>query len=214
MKVSREQKAENRRKILDAAARLFRECGIDAVGVDAVMSAAGLTHGAFYGHFASKSDLVAQAFDHAMSQADNAWRGAKDPTKMLGELYLATEHCEHPGEGCALATMGPEVSRHGAAIQRALATGLHERVDALAALLEPGSEKERRAEAIATWATLVGAMVLARGVDDPKFRDEILAAGKKKSATRSTTNGGTTVTPRRPEKRRAARSDGRARRKP
>ncbi|MDB5219329.1 MAG: transcriptional regulator, TetR family [Myxococcaceae bacterium] len=213
MKVSREQKAENRRKILDAAARLFRERGIDAIGVDAVMAAAGLTHGAFYGHFASKNDLVAQAFDHAMSQADDAWRSATDPTKRLGELYLATEHCEHPGEGCALATLGPEVSRHGAAIQRALATGLHERVDALAALLEPGSVKERRAEAIATWATLVGAMVLARGVDDPKFRDEILAAGKK-SVTRSATKGRTTVTPRRPETLRAARSDGRAGRKP
>jgi TetR/AcrR family transcriptional repressor of nem operon len=184
MKVSREQKAENRRKILDAAARLFRERGIDAVGVDAVMAAAGLTHGAFYGHFSSKEDLVTHAFVHAMAQSDNSWREADDPTAMLAELYLAAEHCKHPGDGCALASLSAEVGRHGTAVQRALATGLNERVEALTALLGRGPEKRRRQTALATWSALVGAMILARAVDDPRLRDEILDAGKQAVAAR------------------------------
>src|SRR5215813_374037 len=93
MKVSRERFAENRARIVDAASRLFREKGFDGVGLDAVMEAAGLTHGAFYGHFASKEDLIAQACAAAFAHADESWRAAAAPRRKLARLYLAEDHC-------------------------------------------------------------------------------------------------------------------------
>src|SRR5271170_3319711 len=102
MRVSREKAAENRERILETASRLFREHGFDGVGVDAIMSAAGLTHGGFYGHFGSKSDLAAEAVTRALElSAENQSRYST-----LGELvsgYLSERHCADRPDGCTIA---------------------------------------------------------------------------------------------------------------
>src|SRR5262245_28093262 len=100
MKVSREQVAQNRRRILDAASRLFRERGFDGVGVDTVMKDAGLTHGAFYGHFDSKEELIAHACAHALSETNDRWKDAPDPRRALAEFYLGAQHFDDVGGGC------------------------------------------------------------------------------------------------------------------
>lgn len=177
MKVSREQVAENRKRILDAASKLFREKGFDAIGVDAVMKAAGLTHGGFYGHFASKDDLVAQACAHALAHADDSWTAATDPRAALASAYLDADHCANPGDGCALAALGQDIARQRGDARRVFTEALETRVADLASHLS-GSRTARRDQSVATWAGLVGAMVLARGVDDPALSEEILKIGR------------------------------------
>ncbi len=177
MKVSREQVAIHRRRILDAASRLFRQKGFDAVGVDAVMKEAGMTHGGFYGHFASKEDLMARACAHGLALADDSWAAAAYPVAALAAAYLDQEHCDNPGDGCVLAALGADVSRQGKGVRHAFTAGFRERVDQLARLMPGHSRAAQRRRAIATWAGLVGSMVLARAVDDPALSREIQKAG-------------------------------------
>src|SRR3982750_409763 len=115
MKVSREQAARNRERILDTAAQLFRERGFEGIGVADLMKAAGLTHGGFYGHFASKDDLVAQAAALALEQSVALWekladRPQDDPLSAIAGVYLTSRHRDDPGAGCLLAALGPDVS--------------------------------------------------------------------------------------------------------
>jgi TetR/AcrR family transcriptional repressor of nem operon len=175
MRVTREQFAKNRRKILDAAGRLFRDRGIDGVGVDAIMKAAGLTHGAFYSHFDSKEELVAQVCAQTASGEEEAWRTAPDARKALVAAFLDGETCA--AEACAFAALGSDVGRQGPEARSAISCAIRERIDALAARL-PGARAARRREAIATWAGLVGTKMLARGIDDEVLSKEILDVGR------------------------------------
>src|SRR5579883_1331192 len=110
MKVSREQAAANRERIIEAAGELFRRKGFGGIGVADIMKAADLTHGGFYGHFASKDDLVAQASGKAMARAAANWRkvveaGSKDAFAALLTHYLSPRHRDDPGRGCAFAAL-------------------------------------------------------------------------------------------------------------
>jgi TetR/AcrR family transcriptional regulator, transcriptional repressor for nem operon len=179
MKVSREQVAEHRRRIVGAAGRLFREKGFDGVGVADIMKSAGLTHGGFYGHFASKEDLVAQACAGCANV--DAWlavteRAPKNPLAAIVGHYLSARHRDHPETGCLFAALGPDVARQRGGAQRAFADGLRARLDFLAKLVTGRSKAAKRKKAITTMSTLVGALVLARAVDDPSLSDEILSA--------------------------------------
>jgi TetR/AcrR family transcriptional repressor of nem operon len=181
LKVSREQAVENRKKVVDTASRLFREKGFDGIGVADLMKAAGLTHGGFYGQFSSKEDLAAQASARALAEAGETWErwtaeSAKDPLGALADAYLSPRHRENYGGGCAFAALGGEAPRWGRAVQRAFTEGLQARFKHVEQLLPGQSEKARRKKAIATMASLVGGLVLARAVDDPKLSAEILQA--------------------------------------
>jgi TetR/AcrR family transcriptional regulator, transcriptional repressor for nem operon len=183
MKVSREQAAENRLRVLETAARLFREKGFDGIGVADLMNTAGLTHGGFYGQFSSKEDLAAQACARALADSEKKWERltadkGKDPLKTFAESYLSARHRDDAGNGCAFVALGAEAPRWGRAVQRVFTEGLLARVARLIKLVPGQSEKARRARAIATMASLVGGVVLARAVDDPKLSDEILQAVK------------------------------------
>src|SRR5216110_2787030 len=113
MKVSREQAAQNRERIVEAAAQLFRERGFEGIGVADLMKEAGLTHGGFYGHFSSKQDLVAEASARALMRSlalfsDAAERETADPLSAIASAYLSRRHRDKPGEGCLLAALGSD----------------------------------------------------------------------------------------------------------
>ena len=181
MRVSREKFAESRKRILEAAATLFREKGFDGVGLGDIMKAAGLTHGGFYGHFGSKEDLEAQALSLALARSLTDWSKLVDsaaarPLSALAGQYLSPHHRENIGEGCPIAALGADAAREGECVRGALTVGL-EPVLALLSNIVPGRSKaQRRRKAIATLAEMVGAMILARAVNDPALSDEILAA--------------------------------------
>jgi TetR/AcrR family transcriptional repressor of nem operon len=176
MKVSREQVAEHRERILDSAAKLFREHGLDGIGVADLMKSAGLTHGGFYGHFASKEELMALACARALEHSVEKWRA-----RSLSELvrsYLSTRHRDNPGAGCALATLAGDVSRQGALVRRAVTGGLRSLVEVLAQKVPGKTAAAKRRKALAMYSTMVGALLLARAVDDPKLSEEILQAAR------------------------------------
>ncbi len=177
MRVSKEAAAENRERILTEAARLFRERGLSGVGVDALAAAAGLTHGGLYSQFGSKDRLAAEALSHAV-----AGSSAKvERTSSLAAYtarYLSADHRDAPGGGCALAALGCEVPRQGPAVRRSFTHGVRRMVTRLASLLPAGPARQHEDDALAATATLVGALVLARAVDDPELSDRILAASR------------------------------------
>ena len=172
MKVSRTQVAENRQKILQAAARLFRERGIAGVNVAEIMDAAGLTHGAFYGYFDSKDDLVAEALRQALAASESLFDAGR---ARYIEDYLSARHRDDPGTGCVFAALVTEASRQPKAVREVLTSALTKQLDRLGRT-GGGNDQQRRRAAIADLSAMVGAMALSRLVDEPKLSAEILAA--------------------------------------
>ncbi|MBP2302628.1 TetR/AcrR family transcriptional regulator [Azospirillum picis] len=183
MRVSKEQAAENRRRIVDVAGMLFRERGFNGIGVVDLMKEAGLTHGGFYGHFASKDDLAAEACARAMEEAAERWRRTADERggdalPALLTSYLSQRHRDHSGAGCPMAALGVDAARQGGAARGAFTRGLRPFIDLLGRLVPGRSAEARRKAALATLSGMVGALVLARAVDDPALSDEILEAAR------------------------------------
>lgn len=169
MKVSREQMGENRRRILDAAGRLFRDRGFEAVTVAEVMREAGLTHGGFYGHFRSKDDLIAAALAELVV--------ASEPGPLalpaFAARYLSPAHRDDPASGCPVAALASDTIRQAPEARAAMTEGLRRQI---ARLTDGAAEPESaRQAAIGSWAAMVGAMILARMSDDPALSDEVLA---------------------------------------
>src|SRR5918994_3257113 len=170
MKVSREQMAENRRRILDAASRLFRDKGFDSVSVAEVMKAAGLTHGGFYGHFRSKDDLIAHAIGHA--------EGSQPATGDVGawiDAYLSTPHRDHPEHGCMTAAVSGLMRDQAPEARVAMAQKLAAQIRSLTEAMPEADPAERRRAAIGSLSAMVGALILARSIDDPALSNELLA---------------------------------------
>jgi TetR/AcrR family transcriptional repressor of nem operon len=181
MKVSREQAAANRERILEVASRLFRERGLDGVGVADLMQEAGLTHGGFYGHFASKEDLMAQACARTFANSAGKWAKlcARDDGKAVSAIaksYLSTRHRDHPGGGCAVPTVAVEAPRHGRKVRHAVSEGVRLLVEVLAGAMPGKSRAAKRRMALVSFASMVGAVVLARAVHDAELSEEILSA--------------------------------------
>jgi TetR/AcrR family transcriptional repressor of nem operon len=177
MKVSREKVAENRERILAEAARLFREEGVQGVGVDALGEAAGLTHGSLYSQFGSKDGLVTEAIGHAFATFEAKF-GALGDFRSYVASYLSPEHRDDPGHGCTVAALGSEMPRQSPNTRRVFTNAVKRSMARVGALL-PGPVKRRREDAaLAVLATLSGAMMLARAVDDPDFSVRILAAAR------------------------------------
>jgi TetR/AcrR family transcriptional repressor of nem operon len=182
MKVSREQAAQNRERIVETAAQLFRERGFEGIGVADLMKEAGLTHGGFYGHFSSKEDLIAEASARALTSSlavlsKVAERAQGAPLSAVAASYLTSRHRDNPGAGCLLAALGPDVSRQGPAVRRSVTDYVRGAVDLLTTMVRGKSKAARRRKALSTYATLVGTMVMARAVDDRALSQEILDAG-------------------------------------
>jgi len=177
--VTREQAEANRENILDVAGTLFRERGYDGIGVADIMKRAGLTHGGFYGHFASKDDLAAEITARVLEREGWLERLTGKPDPAIADVvrnYLSSRHRDDPGHGCLFAALGSDVVRQPRSVRHAFTEGLRKRVDMIRDLMPGRSAAGRRQKAIATMAGLIGALVLARAVDDPRLSNEILEA--------------------------------------
>jgi TetR/AcrR family transcriptional repressor of nem operon len=184
MRVSREKAAEHRERIIDAAGALFRTKGFGGIGVADIMRAADLTHGGFYGHFASKDDLVAQASRRAMARAAVNWAkvvadAPKEPYAALLKHYLSPRHRDDPGKGCAFAALSGDAARGSKTVRKAFAEGLQPLIDILAEAIPGRSKAVRHRKALTAMAALVGALTLARAVDDAVLSGEILEAAQR-----------------------------------
>ena len=173
------RKADSRQRIVDAAGSLFRQYGIDGVGVDAIMHAAGLTHGGFYGHFASKEALAAEVSAGALARSAARWERISrngdlaDALRQIVRAYLDPAHVRTTESGCVLATLGPEVARRPDA-----RTGMAEPVRTMLAALERCMPGASPGQAKATLSAMVGAVVLARLAEDPATAEQFLDAVK------------------------------------
>ncbi len=183
MRVSREQAAKNRERIIDVASREFREKGFDGIGVADVMKSAGLTHGGFYGHFASKDDLIAEACAASMDRSAEKWSKLAEtsPDEAFAAItssYLLKAHRDNKASGCTMAALAPDIARQSGPVRKRFSEGTRTLLDILAKAIPGQSDEARREKALATMAGLVGTLVLSRAVDDPEFADEILKAGQ------------------------------------
>jgi TetR/AcrR family transcriptional regulator, transcriptional repressor for nem operon len=182
VKVRKEVVEQNRERVIDTAATLFRERGIDGVGVADLMNAAGLTHGGFYRQFKSKDDLVAQAvkraFDDTSDEIRRQLAGATDaPLETLVRHYVSSQHRDDPGHGCSLTALATDAARKDNPALRAFFGSIVNNYIELLTELVPGSDPvARRSAAISVLAEMVGSIVLSRVVPDPASSDEIIDA--------------------------------------
>ena len=186
MKGSREQVAENRRTILEAASRLFRERGYDSVSVAEIMKAAGLTHGGFYGYFASKDELIAGALADVLSKRP-------EPTGDLADYaagYLSAAHRDNRAGGCPTAALAAETIRLPGEPRAEMTAGVKRQIARLSRIVPGETDVQKREAAIGSWAAMVGAMILARVSDDPALSAEILERTQSWLAARPKDQGG------------------------
>ena len=179
MRVSRAEAAKSRERIIEVAAKLFRERGFNGIGVAELMKVAGLTHGGFYGHFASKEDLIAQACEHALKGSLEALQqaaehGGENALSAVATAYLSRTHRDQPGKGCTLAALGAEAARHDSPVRSAFTQSVRSVIEVLTRLQPGKSNREKRERALAIYASMVGAIVLARAVDDADLSEDVL----------------------------------------
>ena len=170
MKVSRERRAEHRRRILDAAGRLFRSKGFAAVTVAEVMHAAGLTHGGFYRHFGSKDDLVAETLTHLLRRDSDL----EFDLPAFVDRYLSPRHREATATGCPVAALASDTRHQTQPARAALTAGLRAQLDRMSTPMTGPDVAARRRAAIGTWSAMVGAVILARAIDDRALSDAVL----------------------------------------
>jgi TetR/AcrR family transcriptional repressor of nem operon len=175
MKVSREQVAEHRLRILAAAARLFRLRGFEDVTVAEVMKDAGLTHGAFYGYFPSKEALIAEAVGRALPSVPDGGKPQRSAAE-YADRYLSVRHRDNRATSCLFSSLGTEAARGSAELRHNMTETVRRRIGHLSAEAKGDTPHAKRRAAITAWSAMVGAMVLARIVDDEKLSKEILSA--------------------------------------
>jgi TetR/AcrR family transcriptional regulator, transcriptional repressor for nem operon len=173
MRYPAEETAAKHERIVKEASRLFRERGFENVSVGDVMKAAGLTHGAFYAHFASKEELQAAAVAHGQTiSLGRVQRSKEKKTKeSYTDRYMSPWHRDNPGDGCTMAALGPEVARSAPELKAAFEQGFENILSA---------KGGNRNDAIFRTAAMMGGVVLARAVQDPGLSDEILRSVRQK----------------------------------
>ena len=175
MRVSRDAAAATRGRILEAAARLLRERGVEGTSIADVMQAAGMKHGGFYKHFESKQDLVRQAIAAAFAErvagfdAHKAAHGEDAAIRAYIETYLSQAHVDHPGHGCPVAGFGADAGRDREAYSDAFVAGMEALVTRMGAACDTGREA-----AIRQLCLMVGAMVVARASGRNRLREDAL----------------------------------------
>lgn len=178
MRYEKGRKDASRQRILDVAAKRFRSKGIAASGLAGIMSEAGLTNGAFYPHFHSKTELVRECMVTAMESQSKQVRElmAEGGLEAIIAAYLSPEHRDHPEKGCPSAALLPEIARESQETRTLYEEHLLTAVQQIASALtqrEPDSEEK----ILALLATLVGTLQMARAVKGTTLSDRILKAG-------------------------------------
>ncbi|HEV7365258.1 MAG TPA: TetR/AcrR family transcriptional regulator [Gemmatimonadales bacterium] len=176
------RKEATHERIVEAAARAIRRSGYGGTGVAEIMKEAGLTHGGFYAHFDSREGMLVEAADRAgadtvavMARVAAAAPPKKELAAML-RTYLSKEHVAVAETGCAVAALGSEMPRQAPKVRRAATRRIKEMIDLVARLLPDWGQPGAHERALVTVTTAVGALVLARAVDDPKLSDALRQA--------------------------------------
>lgn len=176
MRKSRKEAAATRARIVDAASAEFRRNGIDRTGLNDLMGAAGLTHGGFYKHFASKDQAVSEACAAAVAGTIMAISSRLDDDGFDGavDTYLSTKHRDAAVPICPFAALGSELARSGPDTRSIATAGFSTLVDVLSAKLAGSGGNDARSEAIAALATMFGAMMMSRISAGTNLSAEIL----------------------------------------
>ncbi|MDB5816927.1 MAG: TetR family transcriptional regulator [Rhizobacter sp.] len=186
-RVTREQTEKNRSLIEDASARLFREQGLDAVSVANLMASVGLTHGGFYGHFASKDELAAVACAKAFEQSGERWakRLASSDSNAAAldsflTTYLSTRMRDDLGNSCCAPSLAVDVARQPAdkPVRAAYLQGVRQMTEMIASIVDDEDAADRRRHALTMLSTIVGAQILARATKGDAISDDFLDAVK------------------------------------
>ncbi|CAH0355035.1 hypothetical protein AQB9606_04139 [Aquabacterium sp. CECT 9606] len=172
-------------RIVSVAAKAIRRSGYAGTGVADLMKEAGLTHGAFYAHFDSREAMLAEAA--AKACAESAAAAAQAVSSLPADralasmlrAYLSKEHAEGVEMGCPLAALGSETSRQAPQVRRVTTRHIKEMVDVLARQSPDWGQPGAHERALVTIATMVGALVLARAVDEPALSDSLREAALK-----------------------------------
>jgi TetR/AcrR family transcriptional regulator, transcriptional repressor for nem operon len=185
------RKEATHERIVETAARAIRRSGYGGTGVAEIMKEAGLTHGGFYAHFDSRDGMLAEAADRAgadtvafMTRVAAAAPPKQELEAML-RAYLSKEHVAAAETGCAVAALGSEMPRQVPKVRHAATRRIKEMIDLVARLLPNWGRPEAHERALVTVATALGALVLARAVDDPKLSDAVRKAALNHLTPRS-----------------------------
>jgi AcrR family transcriptional regulator len=183
---AKEHKQVTRQRIIEKAGHRFKQDGIDGSGISTLMADAGLTNGAFYAHFASKDDLVANVVaDELRTQAEryDTLRPGRQGLEDFVRGYLSPEHRDHPSTGCPSAALLDEIGRCADVTKQAYTEGATAIVEEIAARLAPADPQSARGKAIGLFTMLVGTLQLSRALTDRKFADEVLERGIENAHT-------------------------------
>src|SRR6266404_3216479 len=181
MKITKEKSEKNRQDLLEAAARLFCERGVDGTGVADICKKAGLTHGALYSHFESKDDLAAEALAYELGKSlprmKKVGRGQEPTLAAYLDNYLSAEHRDNIAGGCPIAASASEIARHGSSLSSSFTDGFLQMVDAVESVLNPSRKKHNHRRAVMIVSTMIGAVAAARATmkSDADLSNEILA---------------------------------------
>jgi TetR/AcrR family transcriptional repressor of nem operon len=184
MRYPKQHKSQTRQRIVETAAREFRAKGLDGVGVADLMAEAGLTHGGFYAHFPSKDALIEAACRHGIEATvetlDFRARTAPpgDALRAIVRTYLSRSHRDDPARGCVMPSLAGEIARRGPAARAAFTDQLRRLAEVIARHLPGDEAAERQRRALAIASMMVGAIALARSVDDPALSDTILESAR------------------------------------
>jgi TetR/AcrR family transcriptional repressor of nem operon len=180
VRYGKDHKQATRQRIVEAAGRRFKQDGIDGAGVAAVMSDAGLTNGAFYAHFTSKEDLVANVLaDQLRAQRHSVDAEAPDRAGFEAFIrsYLSAEHRDQCADGCPSAALLDEIARRPAATRQVFTEELMGVIDDIAARLDPTDAEAARTDALTVFGMMIGTLQLARALTDRDLSDQLLARG-------------------------------------
>jgi len=193
MRYSREHKTDTRRRIVEIASRAFRQHGATGVSVSEIMADAGLTVGGFYRHFESKDELFREALEHAIGETLSMLRRSYHESGLEGTewlrraaaIYLTPAHRDLRDAGCPLPALTAEVGRRGENVRQVFGESLLMLVEEIAVCIDAENLEVGREQAWGFLSTLVGSLLLARGVADDRLAAEILSAGREAAAPES-----------------------------
>lgn len=182
--LARRSKHASHERIVEAGARAIRRYGYDGIGIAEIMRQAGLTHGGFYAHFASREAMLAELASRAGTEAIAlfariaAAAPAEQSMQALLRAYLSQQHVENPESGCPIAALGSEMPRQAPPVRQAITSRIKDMIDVITGQAAGRNEPGARERAMVIAATIIGAVILARAIDDRPLSESVLEAAR------------------------------------